>query len=70
MLFLTAIFYSTITNPNLPDNPIIYASTGFYEMCGYSRAEVLGRNCRFLQVGIENSSKVCVCVRVYTYNLS
>ena len=29
--------------------PIVYASPGFYELTGYSKAEVLGRNCRFLQ---------------------
>ncbi|MFO0800963.1 MAG: PAS domain S-box protein [Gemmataceae bacterium] len=38
-----------ITDPNLPDNPIIYASAGFEKMTGYSAAEALGRNCRFLQ---------------------
>jgi two-component system cell cycle sensor histidine kinase/response regulator CckA len=38
-----------ITDPNLPDNPIIYANPGFENMTGYSEHEVLGRNCRFLQ---------------------
>lgn len=38
-----------ITNPNLPDEPIVYCSTGFIEMTGYSREEIVGRNCRFLQ---------------------
>jgi PAS domain S-box-containing protein len=31
------------------DNPIIYASDAFTLLTGYSCAEVLGRNCRFLQ---------------------
>jgi PAS domain S-box-containing protein len=31
------------------DNPIVYASPSFYELTGYSEAEVLGKNCRFLQ---------------------
>ncbi len=39
----------TITNANLPDNPIIYANKAFIEMTGYSLSEVLNRNCRFLQ---------------------
>ncbi|MXV61624.1 PAS domain-containing protein [Natronorubrum sp. JWXQ-INN-674] len=39
----------TITNPTRPDNPIIYANSGFTELTGYAREEVLGRNCRFLQ---------------------
>ncbi|WP_439629959.1 PAS domain S-box protein [Gemmata sp.] len=38
-----------ITDPNQPDNPIIYASPGFLQMTGYAADEVLGRNCRFLQ---------------------
>jgi PAS domain S-box-containing protein len=38
-----------ITDPNQPDNPIIYANPGFERITGYTQAEVLGRNCRFLQ---------------------
>jgi PAS domain S-box-containing protein len=38
-----------ITDPTLPDNPIIYASPGFERLTGYTQEEVLGRNCRFLQ---------------------
>ncbi|KAL2256859.1 hypothetical protein VTK26DRAFT_1024 [Humicola hyalothermophila] len=32
-----------------PDAPIIYASDAFRSLTGYRPAEVLGRNCRFLQ---------------------
>lgn len=32
-----------------PDRPIVYASDGFCALTGYATAEVLGRNCRFLQ---------------------
>jgi hypothetical protein len=39
-----------ICDPNLPDNPIVFASDGFLEMSQFDRFEVLGRNCRFLQV--------------------
>lgn len=38
-----------LSDPKLPDNPIIFASPGFYKMTGYTDKEVLGRNCRFLQ---------------------
>lgn len=38
-----------ITDPSLPDNPIVYASQGFLALTGYELDEVLGRNCRFLQ---------------------
>nr|AHZ63873.1 phototropin [Osmunda regalis]AML78893.1 putative LOV domain-containing protein [Osmunda sp. BC-2016] len=38
-----------ITDPRLPDNPIIFASDSFLELTEYTREEILGRNCRFLQ---------------------
>lgn len=38
-----------MTDPNQPDNPILYANDRFVEMTGYSRDEAYGRNCRFLQ---------------------
>ncbi len=44
-----------ICDPNLPDNPIVFASDGFLEMSQYDRFEVLGRNCRFLQARIHLS---------------
>ncbi|KAJ3694114.1 hypothetical protein LUZ60_009594 [Juncus effusus] len=37
-----------LSDPNLPDMPIVYASDTFLSLTGYSRCEVLGRNCRFL----------------------
>lgn len=38
-----------ISDPSLPDCPIVYASPGFCDLTGYDLAEALGRNCRFLQ---------------------
>lgn len=38
-----------ISDPSLPDNPIVYVSQGFLELTGYTLDQVLGRNCRFLQ---------------------
>ncbi|MEN0641907.1 PAS domain-containing protein [Alkalicoccobacillus gibsonii] len=38
-----------ITDPQLDDNPIIYANQGFYEMTGYAAPDIIGQNCRFLQ---------------------
>ncbi|CAD6270894.1 unnamed protein product [Miscanthus lutarioriparius] len=38
-----------ITDLRLPDNPIIFASDSFLRLTEYSREEILGRNCRFLQ---------------------
>ena len=39
----------TVCDPTLPDCPIVYASDGFLKMTGYDAAEVLNKNCRFLQ---------------------
>ena len=38
-----------ITDPNLPDGPIIYVNPAFERTTGYSRDDAIGRNCRFLQ---------------------
>ncbi|XP_022891599.1 protein TWIN LOV 1-like isoform X2 [Olea europaea var. sylvestris] len=37
-----------LSDPHLPDMPIVYASDSFVELTGYARHEALGRNCRFL----------------------
>lgn len=39
----------TIADARLPDRPLIYINAGFERLTGYSREDVLGRNCRFLQ---------------------
>lgn len=39
----------TISDPALPDNPLVYANPAFLQMTGYRAEEVVGRNCRFLQ---------------------
>ena len=46
----------TISDPNLPDNPLIYVNRSFELMTGYSSEEVLGRNCRFLQGNDRNQT--------------
>ncbi len=52
--FLAAAFAEiecgvTIADANLADTPLVYANAAFERMTGYSRSELLGRNCRFLQ---------------------
>ncbi len=39
---------SVISNPRLPDNPIVASNDKFSELTGYPREEIIGRNCRFL----------------------
>ncbi|WP_152047651.1 HWE histidine kinase domain-containing protein [Aureimonas psammosilenae] len=38
-----------ITDPKQNDNPIVFCNDAFVRLTGYSREEILGRNCRFLQ---------------------
>jgi len=51
-----------ITDPRLPDNPIIYVNDSFCDLTGYSRDESVGRNCRFLQ-GPETSAEARAAIR-------
>lgn len=39
----------SITDATQPDNPIVFVNPSFTRMTGYSAAEVIGRNCRFMQ---------------------
>ena len=38
-----------ITDPHAEDNPLIYVNPAFERLTGYRAAEIVGRNCRFLQ---------------------
>lgn len=38
-----------ITDPTQADNPIVFVNNAFARLTGYSRSEIIGRNCRFLQ---------------------
>ncbi|KAI9652924.1 MAG: hypothetical protein M1821_007771 [Bathelium mastoideum] len=38
-----------LSDPSLPDNPLVYASEEFYRTTQYGKDYVIGRNCRFLQ---------------------
>ncbi len=50
---LFAMAHSTepmvLTDPALPDHPMIAVNPAFAALTGYTEAEVVGRNCRFLQ---------------------
>jgi PAS domain S-box-containing protein len=51
-----------ITDPSLPDNPMIFISEEFEHQTGYSPDEALGRNCRFLQ-GPDTSQEAVEAIR-------
>lgn len=39
----------TLADPDLEDEPIVYANKAFERLTGYAQEEIIGRNCRFLQ---------------------
>lgn len=69
----------TISDPNQPDNPLVFVNEAFSELFGYTPDDVLGKNCRFLQgddrnqpaldeirQAIKEQKDVTVTVRNYT----
>lgn len=70
-----------LTDPSQKDNPIVYANPSFLKLTGYTRAEVIGKNCRFLQgqdhqqeelaklkSAIAHEKHITVLLRNYTKN--
>ncbi|MDP8945656.1 MAG: PAS domain S-box protein, partial [Actinomycetota bacterium] len=47
-----------ITDPKLPDNPIVYVNPAFEKISGYAADEVRGHNCRFLQADDRDQSSL------------
>ncbi|WP_019135604.1 SpoIIE family protein phosphatase [Cellulomonas massiliensis] len=39
----------TVSDPRLPDDPLVWVNAAFTRLTGYSAQDALGRNCRFLQ---------------------
>jgi PAS domain S-box-containing protein len=52
----------TITDPNRAGNPVVYANDGFTRLTGYTRQEILGRNCKVLQ-GKDTSPDAVAAIR-------
>ena len=48
----------TVTDPRLEDDLIVYVNEAFEALTGYAAAEVIGRNCRFLQADAVDSIAV------------
>ncbi len=71
----------TLADPDQEDLPLVYANKAFENITGYSQAETIGRNCRFLQgtdhdqegvnqlrEAIKNKESVVVTLRNYRKN--
>ena len=43
-----------LTDPDLPDAPIVYANKAFEKLTGFSQEDTIGFNCRFLQAEDRN----------------
>jgi len=57
-VFESVVTGVTISDATAPDMPLIYVNPAFERMTGYTRQEVLGRNCRFLQRGETPASEL------------
>ncbi|MBU0556566.1 MAG: PAS domain-containing protein [Alphaproteobacteria bacterium] len=53
---------AVISNPRLPDNPIVACNDAFVRLTGYDRDEIIGRNCRFLR-GAETEDELSEILR-------
>lgn len=47
-MIATSPIAAVISDPRLPDNPIVECNDAFTALTGYARDEIIGRNCRFL----------------------
>ena len=81
-MFFAAVRMSPVpmclSDPNRPDNPLVFVNRAFEDLTGYLEEKILGRNCRFLQgpetdravaaeVGRSIAARVDVSVESYNY---
>jgi PAS domain S-box-containing protein len=58
---------AVISDPRLPDNPIVECNDAFVALTGYQRDEIIGRNCRFLR-GAGSEPELCEILRTSIRN--
>jgi PAS domain S-box-containing protein len=56
-------FCVTIADPKISDFPLMAVSDKFEQMTGYNRSEILGKNCRFLNVNCNVDEQRRVALR-------
>lgn len=47
-LIASSAVAAVVSDPRLPDNPIVECNAAFISLTGYNRDEIIGHNCRFL----------------------
>ena len=60
----------TISDPGLPDNPLVWVNPAFTRITGYGFDEAAGRNCRFLQGPATDRRRCGRCGRRWTAHQS
>ena len=56
---------TVVTDPRLPDNPVVAVNGAFCELTGYRAEEIVGRNCRFLAgAGTEPAARAVLSAAV------
>ncbi len=58
---------AVVSDPRLPDNPIVECNAAFMALTGYIRDEIVGRNCRFLR-GPGSEPELCEALRAGVRN--
>lgn len=48
-LIASSAIAAVVSNPRLPDNPIVACNEAFVALTGFDRDEIIGHNCRFLR---------------------
>jgi PAS domain S-box-containing protein len=56
--FADAIVPMVVSDPTLPDNPLVHVNKAFEALTGFPACEVIGRNCRFMQGPLTDEADV------------